>query len=184
LLSACTQWRYELGEPLSASQAPDASQSPALADVLAQLGPPQRLSAIDGGYVLAWEHWQIRESSLGFSLGSLGVDILSVDWGDARVEGEFLLLTFNRGHQLTASTFSRWDADAGSGAALQPLFGLVSVVDVDDLVRRMPQHDWGAAALKRLPEALNTPSRPDMGQAGIEQRGTPTGIGQQSLEMK
>ena len=59
----------------------------------------------------------------------------------------------------------------------------MSVVDVDDLVSRMPQHSWGAASLDRLPEALNAHNRPDMGQAGIQQRGTPTGIGQQTLEM-
>jgi hypothetical protein len=142
-----------------------------------------RISATPDGYVLAWEHWQVREDTLGVSLGRLtGVDFLSADWGDARMKGEFILAVFDRGHRLTASVFSDWDSDAGGGTALQPFIG-VSLVDVDDLVARLPHHDWGATYLDRLPKALNAPNRPDTGQAGIQQRGTPGGIGQQALEM-
>ena len=59
----------------------------------------------------------------------------------------------------------------------------MSVVDVDDLTERMPQHRWGRGNLLRLPEAINAPSAPDLGSGGIEQRGTPSGVGQRSLEM-
>ena len=57
------------------------------------------------------------------------------------------------------------------------------VVDVDDLLNIMPQHQWGAASLAELPVTLNADNRPDLGQNGIEQRGTPTAVGQRSLEM-
>ena len=182
LLQGCSQWYYDLGRPLSEDQTPTVSDSISLAAVLEQLGPPMRLSATPEGYVLAWEHWLIQETSVGLSLGPMGADFLAIDWGDARMKGEFILLTFNRRHELTGSAFSTWDADAGSGAALQPTIG-IALVDVDDLIRRMPHHDWGALSLRRPPEALNTPSRPDVGQSGIQQRGTPIDIGQQSLEM-
>jgi hypothetical protein len=33
-----------------------------------------------------------------------------------------------------------------------------------------------------MPQAINSNSRPDTGQTGIQRRGTPTGTGQQSLE--
>ncbi len=183
LLAGCTQWRYDIGQPLAGVEAPDAGQGLHLSEVLLQLGPPQRLSSTANGYVMAWEHWLIREDSLGFSLGFLGADFLSIDWGDARVSGEFLLLSFDRDHRLLTSDFSTWNSDAGGGSAVQPFFGVVSVVDVDDLTERMPQHDWGRTNLQRLPEAINTPSAPDLGTGGIEQRGTPTGVGQRSLEM-
>jgi hypothetical protein len=182
LLQGCSQWYYDLGRPLSEDQTPAVDDGVSLAAVLEQLGPPMRLSATAGGYVMAWEHWLIQETSVGLSLGPMGADFLAIDWGDARVRGEFILLTFNRQHELTGSAFSTWDADAGGGAALQPTLG-ISLVDVDDLTRRMPHHDWGATSLRRLAEALNTPSRPDVGQSGIQQRGTPVNIGQQSLEM-
>lgn len=183
LLCGCTQWRYDIGAPLVEAATPQPESGLSLPQVLALLGPPHRLSRTADGYVMAWEHWQVREGSLGFGLGFLGADFLSIDRAEARVSGEFLLLGFDRGHRLTSSRFSSWDNDAGSGSAIQPLISAVSVVDTDDLTGRMPQHRWGAASLLRLPEALNIQSRPDMGTTGVQQRGTPSGIGQQSLEL-
>ena len=183
VLQGCTQWRYNIGEPLSEVAQPSPDQQPHLREVLLELGPPQRLSATTNGYVMAWEHWTIREDSIGLSLGFLGADFLSVDWGEARVSGEFLLLSFDREHRLLTSDFSTWDSDAGGGSAVQPFIGVVSVVDVDDLTERLPQHDWGRTNLLPLPRAINSPSAPDLGGTGIEQRGTPTGVGQRSLEM-
>jgi hypothetical protein len=183
LLGGCTQWRYDIGSALVEEATPQPESGLSLPDVLVRLGPPHRLSRTADGYVMAWEHWLVREDSLGFSLGFLGADFLSIDWGESRVSGEFLLLGFDREHRLTSSRFSSWDSDAGSGSAIQPLVSAVSVVDTDDLTGRMPQHRWGAASLLRLPEALNLQSRPDMGTTGVQQRGTPSGIGQQSLEL-
>jgi len=182
VLSGCTQWRYELGTELSPEMLQDAGVTLSLTEVLARLGPPQRLSKLGDGYVLAWEFWQIREDTIGLSLGALGADVLSVDWGNAHMHGEFLLVTFDGEHRVTSSSFARWSSDAGGGQAIQPMLGLVSLVDVDDMVEHMPQHRWGAAMLEPLPEAINNNSRPDMGASGIQRRGTPTGTGQQSLE--
>ena len=183
LLQGCTQWSYELGQPLSQSNIPTAEDALSLTAVLAELGPPQRISSAPSGYVMGWEYWQVRENSLGVSLGAMGADFLSVDWGRADVSGEFLLLTFDREHRLSGSTLSKWTGGIGNGSAIQPFFGVVDVVEVGDLVGRMPQHRWGATRLLPLPEAINSASRPDMGDTGIQQRGTPTGVGQQSLEM-
>lgn len=182
LLAGCTQWRYDIGTPISADSLPENPADMSLGDVLTRLGPPHRVSATVDGYVLAWEFWKIREDTIGVSLGALGADLLSVDWGKARVSGDFLLAFFNRQHRLTASAFSQWQGDAGGGRAVQPFVGLVSLVDVEDLTDELPQHDWGAGLLEPLPTAANSDSRPDTGQNGIQRRGTPTGIGQQSLE--
>ena len=182
MLAGCTQWRYDLGTPLSAEQLPAASAGLNLGNVLQQLGPPHRVSATADGYVLAWESWKIREDTIGLSLGALGADLLSVDWGKARVSSDFLLAFFDRQHRLTGSAFTQWQGDAGGGRAVQPMLGLVSLVDVDDLVDYLPQHRWGASLLQPLPKAANRDSRPDTGQNGIQRRGTPAGVGQQSLE--
>ena len=182
LLSGCTQWRYELGTRVSPDALADTGQTLTLTEVLARLGPPARLSEVGEGYVLAWEYWQIREDTIGMSLGFLGVDLASVDWGDAHMHGEFLLVTLDRQHQVTATGFARWSSDAGGGQAIQPFLGFVSLVDVDDMLADMPQHQWGSGLLEPLPTAINNSSRPDMGQSGIQRRGTPTGTGQQSLE--
>ena len=87
VLSGCTQWRYELGTELSPEMLQDAGVTLSLTEVLARLGPPQRLSKLGDGYVLAWEFWQIREDTIGLSLGALGADVLWVDWGNAHMHG-------------------------------------------------------------------------------------------------
>ena len=182
LLTGCTQWRYELGTRVSPDVLPENRPDFTLAEVLAKLGPPLRMSAAGEGYVLAWEFWKIREDTFGLSLGAMGADILSVDWGKAHMHGEFLLVTFDRQHQMTGRAFSRWSNDAGGGQAVQPLVALVSLVDVDDMVDNLPQHKWGSGLLRPLPQAVNAQSRPDTGQNGVQRRGTPDGVGQRSLE--
>lgn len=183
LLGGCSQWHWDLGQPLYPIPMPEPDGQFALADALERYGPPLHMSASETGFILAWEHWHIREKSLGFSLGIMGADFMSVDWADLRTKGEYVLLTFDHDHYLTSSERSQWDKDGGGGQAIQPLTGFVSVVDADDLLKRMPQHRWGLSLMQRLPEALNRDSDPNSGQAGLEQRATPRVIGQRSLEM-
>ncbi|MEZ5570119.1 MAG: hypothetical protein R3E54_17570 [Halioglobus sp.] len=183
-LSGCSQWHYSMGSPLAQLDVPRAEDRTALGEVLARLGPPQRVSASVSGYLLAWEHWHVRENALGFSLGLKGTDVLAIDWGDLRYKGEYLLLSFDREHRLASVSQSAWDSHGGGGRAIQPLFSFVDVLDSDDLTGSMPQHRWGSDLMQRLPEALNRESSPDTGEAGLEQRGTPEALGQRSLEMR
>lgn len=180
-LAGCSQQFYRLGETLpdvGATLQPGASS----AEVLALLGPPQRIGATDGGYAMGWEYLLIEERALGISLGPLGVDALSIDWGNARIAGEFLLLLFDQQHRLRDSASGRWDTVGSSGAAIQPSLGAVDVADASDLREPLPQHHWGAGLLSGPRVAANRENSPDTGSAGIEQRGTPAGIGQRSLE--
>ena len=172
-----------MGPSLKHIEVPQASDQLTVSDVLQQFGPPLRMSATSGGYVMAWEHWHIEEQKFGVSLGFAGADLLSIDWGNSQTNGEFLLLGFNHDHQLVDSVITSWDKDVGGGQGIQPFIGVVSVVDVDDLTRRLPQHRWGAASLEDLPVTLNSQNRPDTGQNGIQQRGTSSGAGQESLEL-
>lgn len=183
LLAGCTQWRYHLGDPLDYAQQPPLEKGITLQQALDVLGPPLRLSASDGGYVMAWEHWHISENTIGVSLGALGADFLSVDWGAMHAQGEFLLLTFDLDRTLTSVSHSTWDSKRGGGQAVQPFVGVVSVVEAGDLLEELPQHRWGFMQLQRMPTALNQGSSPDSGDAGLEQRGTPPSMGQRSLEM-
>tara|TARA_R110000823_G_scaffold132777_5_gene261206 strand:- start:3973 stop:4581 length:609 start_codon:yes stop_codon:yes gene_type:complete len=184
VLGGCSQWRYSMGSPLKPLQVPRAEEQTPLGEVLSRLGPPQRISSSASGYVMAWEHWHIRENAVGFNLGLQGTDVLSIDWGDLRYKGEFLLLSFDREHRLASVSQSAWDSHGGGGRAVQPLFSFVDVLDSDDLTERMPQHSWGSSLLQRLPVALNRDASPDSGVSGLEQRGTPSALGQRSLEMR
>ncbi len=182
-LSACSHYSYDLGQPLTKDQYSGITAGAPLAMVLAELGPPLRVSALPNGLVLAWEHWEVRETRVGISLGFAGANAMSLDWGTTATEGEYLLLAFDEKRRVIDGAFTRWKNDAGGGQAIQPFGGFLSVADVDDLLQGMSQHRWGASSLKRLPAALNGHSDPDVGANGLEQRGTPRGIGQRVLEM-
>ena len=89
LLGGCiTQWHYDLGEHIDEEEMPLPPTGTTLADTLVMLGPPHRMSASDTGYLLAWEHWDVLETKVGFSLGAAGADFLSADWGRMRAKGE------------------------------------------------------------------------------------------------
>ena len=182
-LGACTQWRhYELGLPIAESQMPDPAQGWNLAEVMVELGPPQRISAAPHGFVMAWEYWEIDEIKVGVGSFMTGVDLINIDWGKATARGDFLLLSFSHDHRLLTASFEEWDRDAGGGQGVQPLFSTVDVVNVDDLLEPMSQHRWGGQSLRRIPVTLNQQNRLDSGQAGFEQRGTTQAVGQHSLE--
>ena len=185
VLSGCSINTYNIGvERIEPEDIPADGQTYTLADALSDLGPPLRLSATPGGYVLAWEYWHIRQKKLGISLSPIGVEFLSIDWGDAQTQGDFLVLGFNGDHEMTSIGYGQWNSSAGGGQGIQPLFGVVDVVDVDDLTGAMPQHNWGGFDLNELPVALNAANHMDTGENGIQQRGTTSAVGQHSLEMR
>lgn len=181
MFGGCTQWYYELGGSL-AQEVDESIVGDSLVNVFAVLGPPMRMASTESGWVMAWESWRIREDALGVSLGWVGADVLTVDWGSAQVDGEFLLLTFDGDKRVSGAARVKRDASLGSGAALQPFYGFISVVSVDDLLQALPAHDWGGAQLLPLPAVLNNSGRPGMGDTGVEQRGTPLGAGARSQE--
>jgi hypothetical protein len=51
-----------------------------------------------------------------------------------------------------------------------------------ELTTPTPQHHWGMSMLNPLPQTLNAASDLDAGMQGLEQRGTPTAVGQRTLE--
>ncbi|MDJ0955833.1 MAG: hypothetical protein QNI91_03190 [Arenicellales bacterium] len=184
LLAGCSISTYKIGaDNIDPKDVPEPKETQTLIDALARLGPPYRLSATPNGYVLAWEHWHIQQDKLGISLRPIGGDFLSINWGNARTRGDFLVLYFDRNHKLVDSGYGHWDSDAGGGQGIQPLFSIVDVVDVDDLVQPMPHHLWGGFMLSELPITLNIKNHLDTGQNGIQQRGTTANVGQHTLEM-
>ena len=184
-LAGCTQWRhYELGLPIAEADLPQPEDGWTVSQVMAEFGPPLRMSRDASGYVMAWEYWEIDEYKVGFGLGFTGADFLNVDWGRANAQGDFMLLNFDHQHRLIAASFEEWNRNAGGGRGVQPLVSAVDVVEVDDLLEALSQHTWGAQSLRRTPVTLNQQNRLDSGEAGLEQRGGTTAVGQRSLELR
>ena len=185
LLGGCVQMRHhELGLPLLRADVPDPNDSVTMRQVMERLGPPMRLSATPGGYVMAWEYWLVTERKIGINLELIGVDFISADWGRAGVRGDFLLMSFDRQHRLLTAHLEQWNREVGEGQGVQVFLNAIEVVDIDDLLGGLPAHDWGFGSVEPLPTALNRDNRLGMGQGGIEQRGTQGGAGQHTLEMR
>ena len=182
LLGGCTQWYHRLGAALPEDYEKRA-EGESLAKVLAALGPPMRLAATDRGLVMAWESWRIRQDALGVGLGWVwaGADFLTLNWGGARIRGDYLVLSFDGEGRVDGAARVRRNDSIGSGTAVQP-FGLVPMVNVSDILRPLPQHAWGGSQLLPLPVVLNNAQRPGMADTGIEQRGTPRGVGASAQE--
>ncbi len=184
-LAGCTQWRhYELGSPIAASEVPQPEQGWTVTQVMAKFGPPLLMTSEPSGYTMAWEYWEIDEYKVGIGTFIIGVELMSLDWGKASAQGDFMLLNFSHDHRLLSASFEEWNRDPGDGQGFQPVFSTVDVVDVDDLLVPLPQHRWGAQSLRRTPVTLNQQNRLDSGQAGIEQRGGTRRVGQHSLELR
>jgi len=159
--------------------------------VLAAYGPPSSISALNGGAAFLYEHLAIRENQIGFSFDSerLGLDYKFLDWtkfayGKAYADREALLLVFNADGVLTAERFVSWRDDLGTGFAVQMLVEVAEIVDTSSVQEHWDANMWGAALLRSTPEVLNSGQSLDLGQAGLELRGAPDGVGQHTLEMR
>lgn len=185
VLAGCTQWRhYELGVAIPEAAVPRPEDGWTTTEVMARFGPPLRMSADAAGYTMAWEYWEIDEIKVGIGSFITGVDLVNIDWGKATARGDFMILSFSRDHRLLSASFEEWDRDTGGGQGVQPVFSAIDVVDVGDLLEEQSQHRWGAQSLREVPVTLNQQNRMDSGQAGIEQRGGSSRVGQHSLELR
>jgi hypothetical protein len=78
-----------------------------------------------------------------------------------------------------------FDDELGKGGSVQPIFALVPLVDTRHLASpHRPLNRWGMHLLQDLPVTLNAHQNLDTGQAGLELRGTPSKVGQRTLEMQ
>jgi len=177
--------RQEMGIPVAALEDDLPAHQPDYADVLAALGPPASISALDSGMVFQYEYTQVREAQFGISLNyswlKLFKFVLARGWNERKV----LVLLFDEEGRLASHESGSWKVNLGGGSGVQPVFVVNSLVDTSQAESTYPSHEWGAALLNpRLPEALNRNQSPGSGLAGVEQGGTPMGVGQRALEQR
>lgn len=187
----CTTLRVEIDQPIS--WRPDAYCTGVThyRAVLADLGPPAKVSASGEGVALLYEHLLIREHQLGLSLDeeNLGQQYEFLQWikfayAQAWADRESLLLVFDRDGVLQTQSFRSWRDDLGTGSSVQMIVELASVVDSTPLREDFDVNHWGRALLRRPPETLNARQSLDLGVAGLELRGAPDHVGQHTLEMR
>ena len=182
--SGCSQIRDDVGQPLVV----DEEQVAVAADyhqVLRLLGPPHAVAAGKSGMVFLYEEIDLIEQQVGINLSKGNIALFKAVAARGMAERKLLLVSFDHRGQTQAVDYrERSDAEA-SGAALQFVFAVAGVVEDEDLRQVPAAHEWGFGLLEAdLPVALNRQQNLTTGKAGVQQQGTPTAVGQHTLELR
>ncbi|HSN71903.1 MAG TPA: hypothetical protein VLT59_10340 [Steroidobacteraceae bacterium] len=181
-VSGCTTLGKRIGEPIPDVADRFTVEQTDVRDVIAALGPPTRMSALQNGMVMTYEYLDATERQIGINLDFVALDFLKIAVGRGNARREVLALTFDRAGTMTAGSLRRWTDDIGRGGAVQLFFVAMPTVDSSDLRAPAEQHGWGRRLLREPPRTLNAGQDIASGQHGVELLGTPDGAGQRTLE--
>jgi hypothetical protein len=188
-LQGCYQLVHTAGEPIAARVGGIDERASDFGDVLAELGPPLSVTALEGGFAFLYEHSKTREWQLGVSIAfpieRFGPEVefplpkLTLARGAADMQT--LIVEFDDQGKILASGFLDRDQDLGWG------FGLTPPLATRDLVGAGPSHPrrhdrWGMSLLRHLQYTLNASQDLASGTHGFEQSDAPTSVGQRTLE--
>lgn len=152
--------------------------------VLDALGPPAQITELSSGFAFLYESISVRDTQIGVSPRTENfLSLLKLSYGWAYAKRDIFVVQFDDfGVASGAAIFSR-DEKIGSSFTVQAIFGVSPSVDTSHLQAPPVQLAWGVGALRSLPETLNAQTDLTSGVAGLELIGTPTHIGQRTLEM-
>jgi hypothetical protein len=153
--------------------------------VLDELGPPTRLTALPDGFAFIYESLTIRELQLGIGGREGLLQLLKLSLANTDLYRRSLVLHFDAEGVLVAHGRVDSKEDLGMGGSIQPLFSVQQITDTSDYEDdAIDAAGWGMSLLGSLPVTLNTPQRLNSGATGLEQSGTTTKVGQHTLEMR
>lgn len=180
--SGCTILGRRYGEPIAEADLLFRQGATTVAEVVRELGPPVRMSALPGGFVMLYEFIDAQERQLGINLEFIGIDWFKIATGRGLADRQVLVLVFDDIGVLRAEDYRSWTEPVGKGLSLQFLFVALPTVDTRHLWGTSEQHFWGQGYLEPLPVTLNAGQSIVAGSHGLEMRGTPRSAGQRTLE--
>jgi len=183
LLTGCSSFRTEWGQPLRADAGQFSEGSTRVETVIHALGPPARVSALPGGFAFLYEHSIVGEFQIGVSFDAPLLRWIKFVHASNRLDQDVLLMVFDEEGVLRSMDPEAWRQKLGGGGAAQLLFAVMSLTDDSALRQRSPALGWGRADLQPLPVLLNRQQSLRSGQHGLQQRLAPTYAGQHTLEM-
>lgn len=187
LLSGCTVLTRDIGSAVDPSGIRFAEGETHYRTVLHQLGPPAKVSSLAGGLAFLYEHVLTNEKQIGVSLKKLDVAVirwLKFSTARGRADRQDLLLVFDEKGILRNQRFKDYDESLGSGSSIQFKFAVETLVDSSFLEDSIGPNQWGTSLLRPLPQTLNVRQSLETGDCGLEQAGTPTSVGQHTLELR
>lgn len=183
-LSGCTSISKQIGRDLEPMAKDIKISRTHFHDILDNLGPPDQITALPGGFVFLYESLLITEKQIGISSTKEVLNWFKLSFSDADVDRLVHIFTFDKRGYLRSHVGKMTSKDIGDGSSLQFLFTVEEMVNTNYLEKDPVQQDWGFLLLKPIPQTLNSNQSLDSGAGGLEQIGTPTAVGQRTLEMR
>jgi len=184
LLTGCSSFRTELGQPVAARAGGFAEGRTGVNAVIRDLGPPNAITRLPDGFAFLYEHSTISEFQFGFSANLPVIRWLKFVRAWNHIEQDNVLLTFDDQGVLCSVGTGNWQESLGGGGAVQFLFVVMSLSDLSDFLCPADAHGWGKSLLQPLPVTLNSAQSLRNGEHGLQLRNSPDFAGQHTLEMK
>ena len=185
VLGGCAYLEHDIGATLDTDAVSRLAVGSSYADVLDELGPPTKMSALSDGMAFLYEHVTLVERQYGLILpGEIGQWIKAVH-ASADADVEVMVFVFDKDGKLLSADDERWGSDAGAGMSMTLIFSAGSFTDTQQYESSAARSlDWGRALTKPLPVTLNARQSLETGQNGIQLTTNSEGIGQHTLELK
>jgi hypothetical protein len=182
LCGGCTLINTSIDEPVDVGRARLEDGRTHYSMVLAQFGPPARISDLPGGHAFLYENVNVRERQIGFYIPIHGLQWIKFLIADATDNRQTLVLMFGEDGVLRNRVLAEQATPMTRAYSFQPIVSVKQMVDTKYLEIAKDQMDWGFSLLDLVPTGLNRGASVDSGQSGLELRGSPNGCGQRSLE--
>ena len=182
--TGCTVHRLEMGPTIDFQAITIQEGTMGVAQVLDQLGPPGKISALPNGFVFLYEYFAPRERMVG---GRIPIEELEeynpfkMDVGRGQARRQTLLLIFDHAGMLLQQHHREDQEALGRGVRLSFIASYGDLIDTGYLDQAGP-NQWGLSLLEPLKKGLNRQQDLESGRSGVEQIGTPSKVGQRALE--
>mgnify|MGYP001825126009 FL=1 len=184
MLGGCTLINKKIDKPLDSFSAELTNSETHYYKILDELGPPAYISSLAVGFAFQYEALSIDEHQLGLSTDMDLIRWFKLAYGKATVKRDVHTFIFNNEGYVQAYGDRRLQENVGKGLSLQFIVKVAPTVDTKYLEKPYPQNNWGFSLLQPLSMGLNRKQSLDSGNYGLEQRGTPTEVGQRTLELQ
>ncbi len=152
-------------------------------EILDRFGPPAQIPALSEGFAFLYESLLINEQQIGISMPGEVFSWFKLSVADTDVERQIQIFIFDKSGFLRSYADRAVRDDVGDGLSFQFFAAVEQIIDTRYLEMDPVQQGWGFGLLNSLPQTLNSRQSLDFGTRGLEQRGTPTIVGQRTLEM-
>jgi hypothetical protein len=183
-LSGCALYDHDLGVPLSLESVEKLPPGSHYSEVLDELGPPTKMTALENGMAFLYEQVTLTERQYGLILpGEVGKWIKAV-YAKADADVEVILFVFDENGTLRGADAQSWSADAGAGMSVTLIFSAGSFTDTEQYESSATQSlDWGRTLTMSPLVTLNSRQNLESGANGVQLTTNSEAVGQHTLEL-